>query len=117
MMPHDDVEQDKDMIANVLQKIVDEMHGYEADRIMPEDKRPKMSMGGIPHPTEDKAESLDQAEPENQDNQHEPLDPAVLKELMSKAEEAGEDGSLPEDQEAEFPSEIQMLIAEHRKKK
>lgn len=115
-MPHDDKPQDMDMIASVLQKIVDEMNGYESDRIMPMDKKQGMSMGGIPHANEDKAETLDQAEPENQDNQHEPLDPSVLKELMSKADQADSDGSLPDDHESEFPSEIQMLIAEKRKK-
>lgn len=116
MMPHEDKSQDMDMIADVLQKIVDEMHGFESDRIMPLDKKPKMAEG-IPSPMEDKAETFDQAEPENQDNQHEPLDPEVLKQLMAKADEADSDGSLPEDSEAEFPSEIQMLIAEKRKKK
>ena len=109
MMPHDDKAQDMDMIAGVLQKIVDEMHGYESDRIMPMDKKPKMVEAEIKtvHPMDEEMESEGSSE----------LDPSVLKELMGKAEEAGEDGSLPEDQEAEFPSEIQKLIAEKRKNK
>lgn len=119
MMPHDDENQDKDMIASVLQKIVGEMHGYESDRIMPMEKKPGYAMGsnGIPKPNEDKGETMEQAEPENQDNQHEPLDPSILKELMAKADQADSDGSIPGEDMSDMPHEIQMLVEEKRKKR
>lgn len=148
MMEHDDKMQDMDMIKSVLQKIVDEMNSFEADRIMPDDKKQKASVMeiraegipgeevlespeekaneplefykgslGIPRSNENKAESFDEAEPENEFNQHEDLDPTVLSELLKKAEEADEDGMLPEERESDLPLELQKLVQEKKNKK
>ncbi len=116
MMPHDDMEQDGQMIAEVLRKIADDMEGYEANRIHPKVEVMHLSEGsdGIPMPNENDAETPDQAEPENQDNQHEALDPKVLAELMQKAESSDEMGSTPDDALNEFPQEIQDAITKKR---
>lgn len=118
MMQHDDETQDTEMIKSVLQKIIDEMNGLEADRIMPDHKKPGYSTGsdGIPHPAENSAETPMEAEPENQDNQHEELDPEITRQLMEKATSADDQGSLPEDVEHEFPQEIQVAINARRKR-
>lgn len=120
MLEQDDSKQDMDMISTVLRKVADEMEQMESDRIMPDHMKPKvevahLSMGaGIPNPNENKAETFDQAEPETQMNQHEPLDPAVLKELMDKAGQADDEGATEDDHLDEFDPEIAALI---RKKK
>lgn len=146
-MEHDDKMQDMDMIKSVLQKIVDEMNQFESDRIMPEDRKAKMAMDihaegspademlespeedklepmelykgsyGLPHPNDDKGESVEEAEPENQFNQHEDLDPTVLTELLKKADEADEDGVMPEERENDLPLELEKLVREKKSKK
>lgn len=119
MMPQEDKTQDMDMIADALQKIVDEMHGYESNRIMPEEKRQGMFAGsnGLVKPNENSAETMEQAEPENQDNQHEPLDPEIVKELMAKATEADNEGNIPGEDMSDLPHDIQKLVEEKRKKR
>lgn len=114
MMPHEDEAQDASMIEQVLQKIIDEMHGMEANRIHPKAVDVSMSMGGIAKPNEDTAETIDQAEPENQDNQHGELDPNVLKELMDKAGSVDDSGAAPDDHMDELPAGLADII---RKKK
>ena len=122
-MPQDDENQEKqqmDMIKTTLQKLIDDMNTLEAGRIAPKPSVPApmgLSEGshGIPNPNEDDAETPDEAEPENQDNQHGELDPSILKSLLEKAGSADEDGSLPEDQEHDFPQEVQNLVNEKRK--
>lgn len=110
-MSHNDESQDKEMIISVLQKVIDDMRGMESDRLMPDHMKPKVEMakvevkpedgmsmgGGIPHPNQDSAESYEQAEPENQNNQHEPLDEDILAKLMEKAGSADDEGSTPDD--------------------
>lgn len=110
---------DPEMVKSVLQKIIDDMNGLESDRIHPKTAPMKLSEGsaGIPNPNENEAETPMQAEPEDHEgeaNQHGPLDPEVLKQLMDKATNANDDGSLPEDQENAFPSEIQDAINRKR---
>lgn len=119
---HDDHEQDADMIKTVLQKIIDEMNGMESNRIMPESKHPKvmaLSAGseGIPHPNSNHAEMPVEAEPENQDNQHEALDPEVLKTLMDRADQADESGSLPEDDFLGLPPAIADAVRKRKESK
>lgn len=100
---------DMEMIKRVLQKVIDDMDTMESDRLMPDHMKPKvaakvdivapedgMSVGGIPKPNDDSAESYEQAEPENQDNQHEPLDPEILSKLMEEAGSADSEGSTPD---------------------
>lgn len=113
---HDDAAQDSGMIAEVLRKIADDMEGYEANRIHPKVEVMHLAEGsaGIPHPNEDSAETVDQAEPENQDNQHEPLDPKILAELMDKAGQADDSGTTPDDTMDDLPPEIADAV---RKKK
>lgn len=93
-MPHEDMSQDKDMIKSVLQKIIDEMDTMESDRIMPEHRRPKMMKMEV------------EAVKPMEDMESEELDPAVLGELMNKADQADESGALPEDHENDLPPEI-----------
>lgn len=148
-MEHDDKAQDMDMIKSVLQKIIDEMTQFESDRIMPEDRKPKMAAMeihadsetpeeessespldedkedmqlykgsyGIPHPNENKAETADEAEPENEFNQHEDLDPTILSELLKKADESDENGELPEERENDLPLDLANLVREKKRKK
>jgi len=100
-MEHDDQSPDADMIKQVLQKIIDEMDGLEANRIHPkmsamklEVETPKENMqeGGVEEPTEDG------------------LDPEILSQLMDKAGSADETGELPEDKESVLPPEIAMAV-------
>jgi hypothetical protein len=138
MLEHDDMKQDADMIKSVLQKIIDDMNEYEADRIMPEERKPKAAIVevsteekpeesddilnlykgsyGISKSNENKGESVEQAEPENQFNQHDELDPTILTELLKKAEEADEDGVLPEERENDLPLELAKLVREKKEK-
>lgn len=125
MLPDMNKQEDQDqpddasMIKQVLQKIIDEMDSLESSRIHPKVEVMHLSEGseGIPNPNENSAETPMQAEPENMEaepNQHEPLDPKVLEELMAKATTADDQGSLPEDQENAFPDEIQQAINKKR---
>lgn len=99
MMPHDDKAQDMDMIKSILQKIIDEMGSMEADRIMPESRKPKMMKMEV--------EAVKPMEAEMDDEE---LDPNVLGELMNKAGEADESGELPEDKESDLPPEIAEAV-------
>lgn len=102
MATHDD-----EIVKHVLHKLIDDMDSLEANRIHP---RP-VAQPGVSQPTEDKGETFDEAEPENQENQHDhSLDPHILSELMDKAGSAREDGSLPEDDENDLPEEIAVAV-------
>lgn len=96
---HEDQSQDMDMIKSILQKIIDEMGSMEADRIMPEGRKPKMMKMEV--------EAVKPMEAEMEDDE---LDPNVLGELMNKAEEADESGELPEDKENDLPPEIAEAV-------
>lgn len=100
-----EVTHDADMVRSVLQKICDEMNGLEADRIMPAHKKPGYAAGsmGVEMPNENKAETMQEAEPENPEPE---LDSDVLKSLLDKAGEADETGKLPEDDMADLPPSI-----------
>lgn len=106
-MPHDDMNQDKDMIKSVLQKIIDEMDMIESDRIMPEHRKPKMV----------KMEMETVKPAEEMDMESDELDPAVLGELMNKAGEADELGELPEDKESDLPPEIAEAVKRKKEMK
>lgn len=108
--------EDAAMIQSILRKMCDDMDGLEADRIMPAHKKPGYSAGsmGVEKPAANVAETPEEAEPENQDNQHEALDPDILKALMEKADQADESGSLPEDNYIGLPPAIADAV---RKKK
>lgn len=102
MMPQEDQHQDADMIKTILQKIIDEMNTIEADRIMPEDRKPKIMAAKVDVMSPETMEG----EPENEDG----LDPAVLKDLLDKAGQADESGSMPEDRESDLPPEIRDAV-------
>ncbi len=107
---HDDQAQDADMIKSVLQKIIDEMNGLEADRILPAHKKPGYAHGEVvapTHPDENVAETMHEAEPENEANE---LDPKILEDLMEKAEGANDDGATADDELAELPPTIAEAI-------
>lgn len=95
---HEDKAQDMDMIKTILQKIIDEMGSMEADRIMPESRKPKMVKMEV--------ESMKPVE----NMEDEDLDPSVLDELMDKAGQADESGELPEDKESDLPPEIAEAV-------
>lgn len=113
---HSDQGQDVNLIKQVLQKVIDDMNGLEANRITPEHKRPGYSAGslGIEKPNENTAETPEEAEPEDQDNQHAPLDPEILKTLMDRAGEADETGATPEDNFEGLTPEIADLVRKKR---
>lgn len=52
-----------------------------------------------------------------EDMESEELDPAVLGELMNKAGEADESGSLPEDRESDLPPEIAEIVKRKKETK
>lgn len=91
-----------DMIKSILQKIIDEMGSMEADRIMPEDRKPKVMKMEV--------EAVKPMEAEMEDEMEDELDPNVLGELMNKAGEADESGELPEDRESDLPPEIAEAV-------
>lgn len=106
MIPNDE---SKDMIKEVLQKIIDEMEGLETDRIMPEYRKPKAV--AVEVEATSKPEEMDEMMEEDEAG----LDPAVLDELMSKADEADETGALPEDDVSDLPPEINDAVRRKRK--
>lgn len=110
MFQHDDEQQDKDMIADVLQKIVDEMKGLESDRIMPSD-----------HPSKIKQMEISVEKPtdgETPEEESSELDPKVLSELLDKANSADESGATPDETDMDgIDPEIAKLIAEKKKLK
>jgi len=111
MLEHDDQAQDVDMIKSVLQRIIDEMNSFEADRIMPEDRKKKEIITEIQTEGSPDEESMELESAEGG------LSSDVLTELMSKAESADETGSLPEDRESELPLELEKLVREKKSKK
>lgn len=106
MMPHEDASQDKDMIKTILQKIIDEMNTMESDRIMPEERKPKMVKTEV-----------EVMKPMEEEMESDELDPNVLGELMNKAEEADESGALPEDRESDLPPEIAEAVKRKKEMK
>jgi|ERR1019366_7501362 hypothetical protein len=136
--PHDDQDQDAEMIKQVLQKIITEMDGLESNRIhpkvmaahvdvaapkagiQPDDSTmpptPMFDGGeiGQKHPNENSAETPEAAEPENQFNQHEELDPSVLKKLLDRAGMADESGSESEDEFTGLPPAIADAVRKKR---
>lgn len=105
---HPDEQQDKglikDMIKEVLQKVIDDMNSLETDRIMPMDKKPQVMSAKI--------EAVKPVEEMPEDESD--LDPGVLDELLGKAEKADDSGSLPEDGTDELEPELADIV---RKKK
>lgn len=95
-----------DIIKEILQKIIDEMGTLESDRIMPEHRKPKVM-----------ALEVEAAVPvsDELDVEDDELDPTVLNELLTKADDADETGAFPEDAEDDLPPEIGMAV--RRKKK
>ena len=92
----------RDMIKEILQKIIDEMGTLESDRIMPEHRRPKSIALEV--------ETAIPVSEESSIEDDEDLDPTVLDELMTKADSADETGALPEDMEDGLPPEISEAV-------
>jgi|GEM_PF-4400013 len=105
MLPNED--DHKDMIKEILQKIIDEMGTLESDRIMPEHRRPK----AIALEVETAIPVSEELEVEGDED----LDPTVLDELMTKADSADETGALPEDMEDGLPPEISEAVRRRKK--
>lgn len=97
---HSDEQQDESMIKDVLQKIIDEMDGLEAQRINPKAAVVK------------KAEVVQEPQVDDSD-----LDPSVLNELLSKVDSADENGELPEDKALGLPDEVMLAIKKKREMK
>lgn len=133
MPQHNDQTEDADMIKQVLQKIIDEMDGLEAGRIHPKMMAAKVDVmapkdgsqpddqmmayggaAGIPDPTGNHAETPEEAEPEDQFNQHEGLDPDVLKKLLDRAGAADESGSESEDEFLDLPPAVADAVRKKR---
>jgi hypothetical protein len=105
MLEHADEKQDKDMIKSVLQKIIDDMNQYESDRILPEDRKPKALVAKV---------ETEKMIPMEEDELEDGLNPEVLSQLMSKADEANENGETEEDNMEGLDPEIARLIAEKK---
>ena len=105
MMQHEDQSQDESMIKQVLQKIIDEMDGMEANRIHPKMTAPMHDESMEPK-MEETAETPDEESSE--------LDPSVLSSLMEKAGSVNDEGASPEDSMDDLPSSIADAV---RKKK
>ncbi len=105
-MQHGDETQDVDMIKQVLQKIVDEMDGLEANRIHPKMAAMHMDITKGPEgsPEEEKGESADMEANEGD------LDPEILSKLLDKAGSADESGALPEDNQSGLPDEVMAAV-------
>lgn len=111
---HSDQAQDAEMIKKVLQKVIDDMNSLESDRIHPKVMKLNAGSMGIEKPNENSAETPEEAEPENDQDQHGPLDPDVLKTLLERAGEADETGSTAEDKFLDLPPEIADAIKRKR---
>lgn len=96
-----------DMVKSILQNIIDDMNDMEADRIMPEDRKPKAMKVEVKTATP-KPEMVEETMEDDE------LDPAVLDELMTKADQADENGLLPEDAEDELPPDIADSVRRKR---
>ncbi len=110
MMPptpdqHDDSGDDMDMIKQVLQKIIDEMDGMEADRFSPSSAKPKAIEAHI------EAHPMDSMPEDDGDDTG-----TMLPDMMQKAGSADSEGMLPEDKESDVPPELAAIIAEKKKK-
>lgn len=97
----------RDMIKEILQKIIDEMGALESDRIIPEHRRPK----AIALETKIAAPISEELDIETDED----INSTVLDELLIKADNADETGLLPEDVTNDLPDEITETI--RRKKK
>lgn len=106
MLEHEDQKQDADMIKSVLQKIIDDMNSYEADRIMPMERKPKAVMAEV--------KSIE-TEPMEEEMDDEGLNPEVLAQLMEKAETTSPEGETEEDIDEGLDPEIARLVQEKRK--
>lgn len=119
--------QETDMIKSTLQKLIDDMNAMESDRISPPapeaaampdemDKAPGLFLGaGISRPNENHAEMYPEAEPETQENQHEPLDESVLNALLDKASHADDEGGTHDDYMDEFDPDVAAAIRKKKK--
>lgn len=111
MMQHEDQSQDESMIKQVLQKIIDEMDGMEANRIHPKMMAAKIDVAPMHDESmEPKAEEMSETSEEESSE----LDPSVLSSLMEKAGSVNEDGASPEDSMDDLPPSIADAV---RKKK
>jgi len=108
MLEHDDAKQDVDMIKTVLQKIIDDMTEYEADRIMPEERKPKEVIAEV---KSIEAHPMDEMDMETDEE----LNPDVLSQLLEKAGSASLEGETEEDVEDGLDPEIAKLVREKRK--
>jgi hypothetical protein len=106
MLEHEDQKQDADMIKSVLQKIIDDMNSYEADRIMPEERKPKAVVAEV--------KSVE-AQPEEEGMDEEGLNPEVLSQLLEQAGQANEDGSTEEDTLDGLHPDIAAIVREKKK--
>ena len=137
MPQHDDQDEDAEMIKQVLQKIINEMDGLESNRIhpkvmaakvdvtapkdgMPSPDQPEDQMmafggaAGLKDPNGNHGETPEESEPENQFNQHEGLDPDVLKKLLDRAGMADESGSESEDEFLDLPPAVADAVRKKR---
>lgn len=132
MPQHDDQTEDANIIKQVLQKLIDEMDSLEAGRIHPkmmakvdvmtpkdgDSSDPQMmaygGAAGIPDPMGNHAENPEEAEPEDQFNQHEGLDPEILKKLLDRAGQADESGSESEDEFLDLPPAVADAVRKKR---
>ena len=101
--------QEKDMIKSVLQKIIDDMNSYEADRIMPMERKPKTVVAEV--------KSVEAEPMEEMEDDEEGLNPDILSQLLDKAEKASPEGETEEDTEEGLDPEIAQLVREKRKAK
>lgn len=106
MLEHSDEQQDKDMIKDVLQKIIDDMNKYESDRIMPEERKPKAVVAKV---------ETEKVMPLEEEEMEDGLNPEVLSQLMAKADEANENGETEEDNMEGLDPEIARIIQEKKK--
>jgi hypothetical protein len=107
MLEHEDQKQDADMIKSVLQKIIDDMNAYEADRIMPEERKPKAVIAEV--------KSVEATPLDGIESDEEGLNPEVLAQLMEKADTASPEGETEEDMDEGLDPEIARLVQEKRK--
>lgn len=91
-----------DMIKQALMKVIDDMTLMESDRLMPDERKPKVEGSiALDKPTDDMP--MDDSE-----------DPAALDAIMGEADKADSTGAMPEDQTNDLPPEIMDVV---RKKK
>jgi len=108
MLEHEDMKKDTDMIKSVLQKIIDDMNEYEADRIMPEERKPKAIIAEVKSMEANPMDEMDADDSEE-------LNPDVLSQLLEKADKSNPEGETEEDAEEGLDPEIARLVREKRK--